>query len=195
MTWGLRRDGHGLGGFLHPPGHPGLSWVIVEHDGRRREPDDFYSIEAALDIDMPVPTGTRRQALALLNNATLVRSEAWERNVYGYFANCYSPDGVDRDVSKCVIPAEGAELPPPERHLAYLLVRRYFGPEVEPRLDLIANRSLTMYGTRPCTRCGTVCQYEARIDGWAPFQGDPKCPTGEKHDVPLTTVPVVMAPG
>jgi hypothetical protein len=76
-----------------------------------------------------------------------------------------------------------AERPPAERHLGYLCVRRYF-PEHAPDLELIDGHG-TLYGTRPCVHCGATCQYEPRIDGWAPFGKPATCessPTG-RHEI------------
>lgn len=62
------------------------------------------------------------------------RVQAWERDQYSYFRTCYSPDGLTRDVSKCIIDTTNKEQA--EHHLAYLAVKIYY-PEAEPRLDLI----------------------------------------------------------
>jgi hypothetical protein len=69
-------------------------------------------------------------------------SEEWVQSVYAYFRNCYSPDGVDRNVSRCLIlkgerpPVDLSKAYAPARHLAYLFVRQ-FVPDHRPRVDLI----------------------------------------------------------
>jgi hypothetical protein len=81
-------------------------------------------------------------------------------------------------------------LPPPERHLGYLCVRKFF-PGHQPRLDLIRNPSATGpgYGAHDCPECGQHVQYEAREDAYAivtvnigrPWKYDIKCPAGRWH--------------
>jgi hypothetical protein len=83
-------------------------------------------------------------------------------------------DGGHYQISKPV--------PPPEHHLAYLLVKQYF-PGYKPRLDLIAHPE-GLYGTRECAKCHERVQYEARWDSWAKFGSGPMCPQGGHHEVP-----------
>ena len=170
--------------------------------------------DVAGELGNDIPAHIRAQADRLHANAELTCSADWVANVYGYFRNSYSPDGADRDVSHSVIykpgtcqqcgrsEARGAHAPeaptprgeswhqfravarpPADRHLGYLMVRQFF-PDHVPDLALI-NGVGVLYGTRPCVHCGAVCQYEARFDGWAPYDQPPACnqsPTG-KHEI------------
>jgi hypothetical protein len=124
-----------------------------------------------------LPAEIVRQARDLLAKAELVNSEGWQRFIYGYFKNCYSKDGVDRDVSKClVVTGSGMN---PEHHLGYMTVKEYF-PDATPRLDLIESKG--DYGTKPCTKCGTRLQYEAKVDRLAEaITRKVSCPEGGEH--------------
>ncbi len=198
--------GSGMGGFLCPPGHPNLEYEVRGASSARKlmsDPHTMISVESAAD-DEAVPAEIRRQAAELLENAKLVRSERWERNVYGYFRNTYSPDGTDRNLGRSLTVGmkwyvdKGSEYESlnrsdevlraddprvvPESHMGYLLVKRYF-PDAEPRLDLIADAQ-GGYGQKPCLKCGTALQYEARVDGFAePITCHMACPKGGGHEV------------
>lgn len=79
----------------------------------------------------------------------------------------------------------------PARHLAVLMVRKYF-PDHVARLDLIDNPG-TAYGSRPCTKCGERVQYEAKFDklakittrvdgtGMTHWTYGTECPSGGDH--------------
>lgn len=157
-------DGQGMGGFLCPPGHVNLRYwyeVTVRSSGRGRWPDDaneMTTIDAATAGN--VPAVVRLQAQSLITSQTLVCSEAWVGEVYGYFKNCYFPSGI--------VDAGGTidKTGTPEQHGAYLTVRKYF-PDHTPRLDLIESGG--SYGTWVCQTCGQRVQYEARIDGFSVY--------------------------
>ena len=57
--------------------------------------------------------------------------------MYNYFRNCWSPDGVNRNVDKCKVytPTYDSDL---TLSLAYLFIRRFF-PDYEPNEYLIFN--------------------------------------------------------
>lgn len=168
-------DGSG-GSFLCPPGHP-MHLFHIE-DGSRKNPNLIAGLDYALEHGDPK---LRASVEALHAKHRPVMSPDWVLMVYGYFHNCYSPDGVDRDASNCVIPKKGDPVPPPEHHLGYLTVKSYF-PEATPRLDLIADAS-GGYGQWPCAKCGTALQYEASVDAWAtPIEAGLACPKGGHHE-------------
>lgn len=171
--------GSGMGGFLCPPGHPNLFFTVVGAATARKlagDPHTMMSVDSAAKDDSGVPDEIRRQARELLETTPLVRSERWERNVYGYFRNSYSPDGENRNVQHTL--RQG----PPEHHLGFLCVREYF-PDAEPRLDLIADAG-GGYGTQPCLKCGKRLQYEAKVDGFAEaITCYMACPEGGGHEV------------
>lgn len=183
--WIINNDGQGAGGFLCPPGHPAHRYAVISKTSNRWNAREtgFYALETAATEDY-VPESIRRRCRAILDGATLVCSEAWVRMVYAYFRNCYSPDGIDRDCSHTV------KSGPPERHLAVLMVRRYF-PNHEVRLDLIADPGRG-YGCYPCRHCGARVQYEARCDSlaivtpgerrWRYVPGCEASPTGQ-HEI------------
>lgn len=180
------------GNFLDPPGSPQHDqhiegWFTSEgKDARRRfyakrdEADLYASLDYALHpwSNTDVPDSLKRQVQALFDKAELVCSERWQRSVYAYFHNSYSPDGENRNVGDAVIDDEEH---PPEHHLGYLHVKSWF-PDHEPRLDLIADGK-GWWGTRECVKCGARCQYEAKVDAWVIFQRGQKCEAGGVHVV------------
>lgn len=138
----------------------------------------MLSLEGAAN-DENIPADFRARVQKLLDEAELVESELWVRNVYGYFRNCYSPDGVSQNASDAAIERNSHR--PPEHHLAVMAIRKYF-PDHEPRLDLI-NDPGDGYGSRECTKCGTRIQYEAKVDAFAePITAFKECPEGGEHE-------------
>lgn len=164
------------GNFLCPPGHPNHRWEVRGASSRAKlttDPDFIGSVENVA-ANWSMPAGIRKDAQKKLDEAQLVCSELWLRYVYGYFRNCYSPDGTDRNVQVMI------DAGPPEHHLGYLMVKRYF-PDAEPRLDLIADSS-GGYGARKCAKCGTKLQYEASVDAFAEaITARLDCPSGGQH--------------
>lgn len=187
----IHKDGQGSGGFLCPPGHPNHQYVVhgyyprgngVPNPARRREADLIAGLDLLVTNEYgDVPGDLQRRAAEILANAPLVCSEAWMRNVYGYFRNSYAPADGSRNV------ADAVRSGPPERHLGYLMVREFF-PEHQPRTDLIEDAGKG-YGAYPCTKCGTKVQYEARKDSWCQVISGQRwryiadCPQGGKHEV------------
>jgi hypothetical protein len=194
------KDG-GTGSFLCPPGHPAHQYSLYGWNSKSvatRKPEDpssIGSVEGALEDPYgDIQPEVKAQARRIFADAELVCSEAWLRNVYGYFRYSYSPDGAERNVSKPVswkpfpcscgysasrtradlqshMDSKGithqpaiTPQPPAEHHLGYLCVREYF-PDHRPRVDLIDNPGRG-YGQYPCDKCGQPVQYEARKDAW-----------------------------
>lgn len=88
--------------LMCPPGHPMLTHHLEA--GKPTNPSLIAGLDYALRNEYgDVPTAIRQRVEALYAKAQLVRSEWWEREVYGYFRNCYSPDGVDRNVQHLLI--------------------------------------------------------------------------------------------
>lgn len=181
----VTRKGAGFGEFLSPPGHPGYAYGVIGYSSNRSNAREIasMSLESAINTEW-VPENVKAQARTMLANATLVASEAWLNQVYAYFHNCYAPESGSRDVSESV--SDPTNALPATRHLGYLHVREYF-PDHEPRTDLILGAD--GYGARPCVRCSQSVQYEASIDGWAPFNGPALCTDGQPHAVAATVAP------
>lgn len=175
------------GSFLCPPGHP-AHFQHIEH-GPYQDPDLIAGLDYALQNEYgDVPDALRAKVQALFDDATFIESEAWVQIVYGYFHNCYAPENGSRNVSDAIIPRGHQTLPPPERHLGFLMVRKYF-PDHELRKDLIAGGG--SYGTRPCRKCGTTLQYEASVDRFAvAVSREIDCPSGGEHDASVPDGPV-----
>lgn len=123
---GFRIVNSGMGGFLNPPGDAEHNWR-VETFGRDGEGGE--SLRFALKSDY-TPDAIKQQIVTLLAANPPQLTEEWVRQCYTYFRNCYSPDGIELRVDKCL--REG----PPEYHKAYLHIKQFF-PDYQPRLDLL----------------------------------------------------------
>lgn len=113
-----------MGNFLRPPGHPNHSYLFIDKAGSM---SIEYAAEQKLDKEL------KQRAQKLLDDSTILLTEEYIFSVYKYFKHCYSPDGVDRNVSNCIIDKTNSLLP--EYHLGYLMIKKYF-PNEKPRLDL-----------------------------------------------------------
>jgi hypothetical protein len=151
--WVLIEDERGQGGFLAPPGHASHSLRVEEYRGSRSsESESSLSVDSALTEEW-VPSALKVAICKAMAQYEAQCTEDWVQSIYSYFGNCYSPDGVNRNVSDCLIVkaneggfgyvtgpfgADGwlESLPPAEHHLGYLYVKQYF-PEHTPRTDLI----------------------------------------------------------
>ncbi len=189
----ISRDGQGMGGFMSPPGHPDLFYVVKGYYGGRRkaEADLYAGLSYLLDPENDdVPDSVRARAQAIMDGAQLVCSERWVRSVYGYFRSSYAPLDGSRNVSDavsatkvhCVCGFESWTMKGLEYHLRQmgdahhqvfppLPPERHLGylkvhdyfPEHTPRLDLIEDPGHG-YGSYPCAKCEQLVQYEARYD-------------------------------
>jgi hypothetical protein len=176
-------EGTGSSGFLCPPGHPNHTYH-VEEVSPRGSVGAIGPLSMILGDDR-ASDGVRREAQRIIDEATLVQSEAWMRSVYDYFGNMYAPDSGSQNVSDLIHHQAGVA-PPPERHAAVVTIRRYF-PDHQPRMDLIEHPGRG-YGSHPCDKCGARVQYEARFDSLAlttahTKRASTKCAEGGGHVV------------
>lgn len=128
----------GMGSFCTPEGHADRSNHIVEMRGGHEM--GSMSITAAAEADY-LPARVKSTAQKILRLQSLNVTEEFISSCYAYFRNCYSPDGMNRSASSCLIPGQNCtpDKPlPPEHHLGYLMVKEY-DPNHTPRLDLIEN--------------------------------------------------------
>jgi hypothetical protein len=116
----------GMGNFLAPPGHASHFYHVQE---RGRDGNGETALEYALTQSW-IPETIKSEIRTLLAKHPGEYSQDWERQVYSHYKGCYSPDGVNRNVSSLI--KDG----PPEYSLSYLLIKSYF-PDAKPRLDLI----------------------------------------------------------
>ena len=122
MTGRLTRQG--MGGFLNPPFHP-------EHTMSVQGRDFSMSLSAAASC-MELCKNVRDRARDILEKYVPPPLQSptiqdWIHQVLGYFRNCYSPDGVDRNCSHCIITqSDNAERPPIDHHLGVMLVRQFY---------------------------------------------------------------------
>lgn len=126
----------GMGGFLNPPGHAEHNFSVREYDVHGQEEGSSslsYAAQHAAEWGHP---GIARAAQRKLAAHPGTFTSEWEREVYAYFANCYSPDGQERNASKCEIIRGVTCKPSPTWHLAYLHIRQFF-PEYTPNHALI----------------------------------------------------------
>lgn len=195
----IDRDGQGAGGFLAPPAHQAHSYVLRGWASKAVATrygingcNSISGINYALADEFDGSAEVKAQAARIIaESAKAVADSAppsalWVAMVYGYFRNCYSPDGINRNASDCLIwkPKADATVCPtwakPQHHLAFLTIRQYF-PNATPDLDLIKDAGKG-YGSYPCTKCGQAVQYEARLDALAVFgQNTADCPQGGQH--------------
>lgn len=198
------------GSFLCPPGHPMHFHKIWA--GTDKNPTLIAGLDYALRNEYgDVPERIVAQVQKLYDEATLVRSEQWERQVYAYFGNCYSPDGVDRNVSRCLIVGMAEKLP--RDHPDFTSGKRKWSeyeslntgdivqpddPRCVPEHHLAyllvreyfpdAEPRLDLIehrprgGSRPCRKCGKTVQYEARFDDWAEFLSSGGFHTGYRRE-------------
>lgn len=122
---------NGQGGFLNPPQHAEHIYSIIEKRGGHET--DSMSLSYAAGCEY-LPARVRARARALLAQHPGKMSEEWVHSVYNYFRNCYSRDGINRNVSDCIV--SKANTYPADYHLAYLFIREFF-PDYPPRHDLI----------------------------------------------------------
>ncbi|WP_422661608.1 hypothetical protein ACK8P5_26155 (plasmid) [Paenibacillus sp. EC2-1] len=119
----------GLGGMLNPPGHAEHNFSVSDGYGSR------MALTSALNDDrIPDEFKDQVRLLLLMHEGTF--TEEWEHTCYNYFRNCYSPDGVNRDVSCCLI--DRSNKAPADHHLAVMHIRLFF-PTYIPNYNLIKN--------------------------------------------------------
>lgn len=132
LKYEIVRDG--IGGFLNPPNDAEHTFSLVAKDKLGREVAS-YSLRAALEAN-EVPEDMKNHIRALLDECKPVFTEEWEHSVYNYYRNCYSPDGINRNASDCIIDPTNRR--PREHHLAYLFIKQFF-PDYQPNDYLILN--------------------------------------------------------
>lgn len=97
----------GMGGALCPPGHPQHTHSIQTYESSRdRVPFGSMALEGVFREKSP--DYVRQIVRKMLDNATLVYSEAWQRQVYMHFRHCYilgeTDDWTSQDVTIHNIP-------------------------------------------------------------------------------------------
>lgn len=95
--------GEGMGGLMCPPGHWNHRWSLEEYrTARSRTVIGAGTIELALDPDSGACDAIRDRVRRIMDESTLVCSELWVREVYGYFRGCYAPDTDTSDVAQMI---------------------------------------------------------------------------------------------
>lgn len=161
-TWHFTEDGHGLGAFMLPPGHPALTYVV--HTDPFDSHRNHMGLLHAASPDSLVPPHVRRKAQRMIAAAfadgAAHASELWLRHVYGYYATMYrgAEEGKFIQDPVCLLADEG--------HAAVVYIRTLF-PDHQPRRDLIEHgrdKSMRLYGSYPCVHCDGRVQYDACRD-------------------------------
>jgi hypothetical protein len=124
----------GMGGMLNPPKDAEHTHSVAIKYSNGRDAGSM-SLRAALK-DEDVPVSVRLRIKSILLTTLPEMTEEWEHSVYNYFRGCYSPDGIDRNVSNVVIDKTNSR--PADHHLAVMLIRSFF-PDYTPNLELIEN--------------------------------------------------------
>lgn len=95
----------GSSGFMCPPGHYNHTHSLEEYSGPRGRSVIGVSSLDYIDDEHADASPALVAAVNKIreeSRANWVASEAWIRNVYGYFRTMYSPDSETRDASKAV---------------------------------------------------------------------------------------------
>lgn len=94
------KDGRGSCGFLCPPGHWNHRYTLNEYNtARSRTVVGIGPIENALAEDSGAVDTIRDQVRRIIERSTLVCSELWMAEVYGYFRGMYVPESGERNAS------------------------------------------------------------------------------------------------
>jgi len=123
----------GMGGFLNPPEHPEHFYSVKQFG-----PDYFggafsMSLSSAVECDWLLDS-VKAKAKAVLDQwiKPELESEAvqdWICRCLGYFKNCYSKDGVGRNVNTdLIVSKEPLDV---NRHLGVMHIRKFY-PEYIP---------------------------------------------------------------
>jgi hypothetical protein len=128
----IKREGQG--GFLNPPNDAEHIYCVMEKYLNGRECGSMSLRYSLTDSD--VPEEIKEKVRTLLNENKDTLTEEWEHSCYNYFRNCYSPDGIDRNVTNCL--SDKTNSLPSHNHLAYLHIKSFF-PNYEPNEFLIVN--------------------------------------------------------
>ena len=96
------------GSFLCPPGHPHHTHHLEGKESPRHHNIMFSgALDYALSDDFDGPDAIRDRVRKMIDAATLVESDMWIKQVYGYFRTAYAPEPKpgekpDRNVSNAV---------------------------------------------------------------------------------------------
>ena len=126
----------GMGGFLNPPTHPEHSYHVEFGLTRKKENKGSCSLSSAVENEW-LNDDIRNKAKDLLNNwqAPDINSEdvkKWIFEVLGYFNNCYSKDGITRNVNDGLEVIKGNPFKVGiDKHLGVMLIREFY-PEYQP---------------------------------------------------------------
>lgn len=93
----------GVGGFMCPPGHWNHSWELNEYSSSRsRTVQGSYTIDYAESDEANASETLRQQVARIKAESSLVLSEAWVREVYGYFRNMWVPESGSHSASDLI---------------------------------------------------------------------------------------------
>ncbi|MDR2571812.1 MAG: hypothetical protein LBD23_16160 [Oscillospiraceae bacterium] len=128
----LKIKNNGVGGFLNPPTHP-------EHTMSVGDKNNHLSLSGAIQYEW-VPKNIKEQAQKILDDWKKPALDSpeivdWRRHVLGYFRNCYSKDGIDRNVNNkenmFIFNSKDKPNLPIDHHLGVMFIREFY-PEYKP---------------------------------------------------------------
>jgi hypothetical protein len=91
------------GSSMCPPGHPRHQYELWGYESpRHRREISIGAIDNALDPNSGASDAIRARVQKIMDEATLVPSEAWIRQVYGYFRHMYASENLDRNLSHAI---------------------------------------------------------------------------------------------
>jgi len=126
----------GMGAMLNPPNDAEHKFHVKERKVSTRYTVGDMSLRHALTCDY-VPASVKAEVEKLLALHKGELTEEWEHTCYNYFRNCYSKDGVSRNVNDNMV-IDRTNSQPIEHHLAYMHIKTFF-PDYKPNELLIHN--------------------------------------------------------
>lgn len=140
----MLKRGKSCGCFLEPPNHPSYSYAWETID-EYASVDTVAKNEHGYFPEKAVWLANKFLDDYDINEQSPELVQDWIHKVLGYFKNCYSKDGVTRDVNDGLIVAKQGEKYPLDHHLGVMHVRQYL-PDWTPTKDDFIH---AYWGTKP----------------------------------------------
>jgi hypothetical protein len=137
--WGrniyITTENKGAGSFLEPPFSKTHQYGYVAGVDRGNGYQEYGSINSLLESEN-VPESAKKEIKSIIGEEVKMSIndpsiQDWIHNIMGYFNSCYSPDGVNRSASDCVIIKGSPFEIGIDKHLGVMFIREYY-PEYIP---------------------------------------------------------------
>jgi hypothetical protein len=126
----------GAGSFLEHPGHHSHRIGLVAGVDRGNGYQEYGSVSHYLEN---APQEAKQQIKEIADQYTTVPAkkefDAWVTQVLKYFNTCYSPDGVDRNITRCKFEKGDPFTIGVDRHLGVMHIRESF-PDFKPTKEM-----------------------------------------------------------